>query len=1186
MFLKRLDIAGFKSFAEKVSIDFVPGVTAVVGPNGSGKSNITDAIRWVLGEQSAKSLRGGKMEDIIFAGSESRRAVNVADVTLTLENDDQFLPLDYHEVSITRRVYRSGDSEFFINNQPCRLKDIVDLFMDSGLGREAFSIISQGKVEEVLSSKSDERRKIFEEAAGVLKYKTRKRKAELRLLETQENLNRVVDILHEIEGQLEPLQIQSSIAKDYLQKKEELEHIDVAVTVFEVEDLHQKWEKLKAEMAQHEQLEESLATNIRTREGEIQTLRLHIQQIDEQLDSLHKKLLYVSEEVEKLEGKKEVLKERKKNAFQNKEQLERLVKEYTHKHQELSKAKDSEGKDLEQSQKEVQEIRLKLTEQEQLFRQYSENLEEKLEQMKSEYFELANAQTSARNEISFLEQQKMQTFEKEQRLTKSNEQYVEQRRELTQRKEAAIKRLAQFRQELQQAVQVYKQQGEKLESLRQAYRKQESTLYQAYQYVQQTKSRKEMLEEMQEDYEGYFHGVKEVLKARDEKLAGIKGAIAELINVPKEYETALEIALGGAAQHIVVQDEQSARQAIGFLKQNGYGRATFLPLTSVKDRYVPAQTISMLESHEAYVGIASSLVKYEATYDRVIKNLLGTVIVVNDLKGANELARLVQHRYRFVTVKGDVVNPGGSMTGGSMKQKSNSLLGRQREVEAITAKIEEMEQKTLVLEQDVKDKKSQIEELQQEINKQQAFVERLKDKEQESDREVKQIDIEEKAVNDRLTMYDHDIASFRQDQTSLSARIDELHTSLQGNQQQANVLEKNIEELAARKHTQQTSKETVQHELTEVKVLLAKKEQFLTNQQEKYERVCFELDQTIQRLSEATDDLSLLTSEITSNDSGELQLEEAAHERIKEKTETLQLMDDCRSERLKAQNKLEDEERIVKELQRQYKQITDALKDEEVKINRIDVELDSRLQQLTEEYEISFEAAKEKYPLTLDIQEARKKIKLIKLAIDELGTVNLGSIEQYERVSERYEFLNTQRADLDEAKNTLYQVIEEMDEEMKKRFSDTFSRIRNEFGTVFSSLFGGGKADLKLTDPKDLLNTGVEIVAQPPGKKLQNLGLLSGGERSLTAIALLFSILKVRPVPFCVLDEVEAALDEANVHRFATYLRKFSNQTQFIVITHRKGTMEEADVLYGVTMQESGVSKLVSVRLEESKQYV
>ncbi|MBM7701835.1 chromosome segregation protein SMC [Metabacillus iocasae] len=1185
MFLKRLDVVGFKSFAEKVSIDFVTGVTAVVGPNGSGKSNITDAIRWVLGEQSAKSLRGAKMEDIIFAGSDTRKALNIAEVTLTLENNDHFLPLDFHEVSITRRVYRSGDSEFLINNQACRLKDIIDLFMDSGLGREAFSIISQGKVEEILSSKPEERRKIFEEAAGVLKYKTRKRKAELKLLETQENLNRVVDILHEIEGQLEPLKIQSSIAKDYLEKKEELKKMDVAVIVYEIEDLHAQWEALKEQFSEHQKLEAHLSEQTTNRETNIHHQRTNIQKIDESLEILHKHLLVTSEELEKLEGRKEVLKERKKNASQNKQQLERLVEEYKQKITELTGLRVKEENRLQKLEQTVKEMKVALEEKQRLFIQYSENLSEKLEQLKSEYFELLNEQTSSRNEMVFLEQQHQQTVEKQNRLTQTNEQYISEREDIKQRKEALTAKLSQLREQLNEAVAAGQKRKGTLESLKQSYQKKESNLYQAYQFVQQTKSRKEMLEDMQDDYAGYFQGVKEVLKARGSKLVGIEGAIAELIHVPKQYETALEIALGGATQHIVVEDDKSARSAIAFLKQSGNGRATFLPLTSVTERQLPGHVHHTLKQHLSFIGVASDLIEHDKRYSRVISNLLGTVIIVQDLKGANELARQTGQRYRFVTLEGDVVNPGGSMTGGSIKQKTNSLLGRQRELETITVKLQEMEEKTENLEQEVKEMKQAIHSLESDLAQGSEEVAQLKETGQQINHDIRELDIEEKAVNDRLTMYDHDIASFVADQNRIADRIAMLKQIVTTSTSTLEKLEKEIEAVTAQKNSQQLSKETVQSELTEIKIELAGREQSLTNQREKFNRITFELEQTKVRLAEVQEDLSFLTNEMGSNDSGELQLEEAAQRKLKEKNDALQQTDEQRAERLKRQNKLEEEERELKELQRQHKQVSDALKDEEVKINRLEVALDNRLQQLSEEYSLSFEAAKEAHSLIMPIDETRKKIKLVKMAIEELGTVNLGAIDEYSRISERYDFLSSQQSDLSEAKNTLYQVIEEMDEEMKKRFSQTFYRIREEFDEVFKSLFGGGKADLQLTNPKDLLNTGVDIVAQPPGKKLQNLGLLSGGERSLTAIALLFSILKVRPVPFCVLDEVEAALDEANVQRFSTYLKKFSHETQFIVITHRKGTMEEADVLYGVTMQESGVSKLVSVRLEDSKQY-
>lgn len=1185
MFLKRLDIVGFKSFAEKISVDFVQGVTAVVGPNGSGKSNITDAIRWVLGEQSAKSLRGAKMEDIIFAGSDTRKPLNIAEVTLTLENEDQFLPIDYHEVSVTRRVYRSGDSEFFINKQPCRLKDIVDLFMDSGLGKEAFSIISQGKVEEILSNKAEDRRSIFEEAAGVLKYKTRKRKAEIKLVEAQENLNRVMDILHEIEGQLEPLQMQASVAKDYIEKKEELEKIDVAVTVAEIEELHQKWERLKGLLKEHHSLESALSNKIQERELKIEVLRDEIGSIDEDLHHLQQTLLSASEELEKLEGRKEVLKERKKNAVQNKQQLEQLIGEYQRKSVELTEVREREHHLLGKFETEVKEMKQALAEKQSLFAAYSENLEEKLETLKSDYFELLNEQTSARNEKTFLEQQVAQNNMKQQRLGESNQKFLQERQELVKKKERWLSELTACTTELEGFIHSFKQKQQQLETLREQYRKKESMLYQAYQYVQQTKSRKEMLEDMQEEYAGYFQGVKEVLKAREHQLEGIEGAVAELIQVPKEYEMAIEIALGAATQHVVVKDEQSARSAIQFLKRHSYGRATFLPLSTVREKQLSSSHIHLLQQHEAFVGVASRLISFSNQYQHIIGNLLGTVVIAKDLQGANEMAKYVQHRYRFVTLDGDVVNPGGSMTGGAVKQKTNSLLGRQRELEQMVSKLAEMEEKTLQLEIQVKDMKLQLEELEFDIQASQTAGEQLRTKQHDLKGEVRQVELEEKTLNDRLALYDHEMESFYSDSQRMTDRLEELQHMIEGSSSKLSNIEREIETVTAQKSEQQLSKETVRNELTELKVILASKGQVLMNQREKFERIEFELDQTEKRLVEVQEDLALLTYEMNDNDSGESQLELAARKKLEEKNELAEKLANRREERVKIQEQVEILDNDLKELKRKYKQIAQALQDEEVKRNRLEVELDNRLERLNAEYQLSFEAAKETYTLDMSLEEAYKRMKLIKRAIDELGTVNIGAIDEYERISERYEFLSSQKADLEEAKDTLYQVIEEMDQEMKKRFSQTFYSIKEQFEFVFKSLFGGGRADLILTNPQDLLNTGVDIVAQPPGKKLQNLSLLSGGERSLTAIALLFSILKVRPVPFCVLDEVEAALDEANVQRFSKYLRHFSDETQFIVITHRKGTMEEADVLYGVTMQESGVSKLVSVRLEDSKEY-
>lgn len=1186
MFLKRLDVVGFKSFAERISVDFVPGVTAVVGPNGSGKSNITDAIRWVLGEQSAKSLRGAKMEDIIFAGSDSRKALNFAEVTLTLDNEDSFLPLDYNEVSVTRRVYRSGESEFFINKQHCRLKDIVDLFMDSGLGREAFSIISQGKVEEILNSKAEERRTIFEEAAGVLKYKTRKKKAESKLTETQENLNRVNDILYELESQVEPLKIQASIAKDYLQQKEELEKIEVALTVFEIDELHGKWEKTSEQFEKHKEEEMQLSVSLQAKEAQVEELRDHIQALDESINDLQSVLLHTTEELEKLEGRKEVLKERKKNAFQNKDQLEKNIEELTSKLQGIEVNKVEELHAVKLLEEEAKTLQQELKKKQENIKLFSVNIEEKIESLKGDYIDLLNQQAASKNELQFVERDLDQLDHRTGKLEEENEKYLQERSEMEAVKKRIETSLEEIQQKLENQVHIFRNEQNKLETLKNSYQKQETTLYQAYQYLQKSKSRKDMLEEMEDDYSGFFQGVKEVLKARDHKLQGIKGAIAELITVPKKFETAIETALGGAMQHIVVGDEESGRKAIQYLKQNSYGRATFLPLNVIKGKTLSNQQLQAIQSHSNFIGVASDLVQYSEEYRPVFSNLLGNVVITSDLKGANELAKILQYRCRFVTLDGDVVNPGGSMTGGAIKQKSTSLLSRKGELEELKSKLITMEQQTEKLEEQVKSFKNKIQDQEKALEDLRKQGEELRIAEQTIKGDLREVELNEKNNNERLTLYDLEKVQYLEERARLTKRKEELQQLLASFQEQITVLDQEIANLTEQKNTDNVSKDTLSAEISDLKVKVAAKTEQLSHAKEKLNRCLADLNETKEKLATLKEDLNLLSLEMTDSSSGEVYLEEEAKRRLQDKTETLNLISTRRDERLRLQNNLEDLELEVKELKRQQKGMNISLKDEEVKMNRLDVELDNHLTHLREEYLLSYDGAKEMYPLMLPAEEARKKVKLIKLSIEEMGAVNIGAIEEYERVSERYEFLLEQKNDLQEAKDTLFQVIAEMDIEMKKRFEQTFNGIRSHFEYVFQALFGGGRADLKLTDPDDLLNTGVEIVAQPPGKKLQNLGLLSGGERALTAIALLFSILKVRPVPFCILDEVEAALDEANVFRFSQYLKTYSTETQFIVITHRKGTMEEADVLYGVTMQESGVSKLVSVRLEETNELI
>ncbi|MFE7151750.1 chromosome segregation protein SMC, partial [Heyndrickxia sporothermodurans] len=753
-------------------------------------------------------------------------------------------------------------------------------------------------------------------------------------------------------------------------------------------------------------------------------------------------------------------------------------------------------------------------------------------------------------------------------------------------KQKTNEELAKVDKQIEDQVLAFREHQKKLEALKNQYQKQETTLYQAFQYLQKAKSRKETLEEMEEDYTGFFHGVREVLKARNSKLSGIEGAVAELIQVPKQYELSIETALGGAMQNVVVATEADGRKAIEYLKTNRYGRATFLPLNIIKGKGLSGSQLELISKHEAFIGIAADIVKIDQKYQTIISNLLGNVIITKDLRGANEIAKLLQYRYRLVTLDGDVVNPGGSMTGGTVKQSSTSLISRKGELEDLKEKTKLMEKKTDQLEQQVKTLKQDVNSNEKILEEMRSAGELLRLKQQELKSEMRQIELAEKNLNEKLQIYDMERNESNTTVHNVDRRINELTATLTQITKNIEQLDKEIEDLTKKKNNQNTSKDELLAEISDLKAELAVKNEQLVTSREKLATVKVEYEEVSAKKTSYEEELNWLVSQMSNNHSGEAELSVAAEKKLTDKIETTKLISIRREERMQLQTKLEDAELAIKELKRQHKGLVEVVKDEEVKINRIDVDLENRLNRLNEEYMLTFEAAKEKYPLQIPIEDARKRVKLIKLAIEELGTVNIGAIDEYERVSERYQFLMEQQSDLVSAKETLLQIIDEMDEEMKKRFQQTFESVKFHFEPIFKALFGGGRAELKLTDPTDLLNTGVDIVAQPPGKKLQNLGLLSGGERALTAIALLFAILKVRPVPFCILDEVEAALDEANVYRFSKYLKKFSEETQFIVITHRKGTMEEADVLYGITMQESGVSKLVSVRLESSKELV
>jgi len=1186
MHLKRLESVGFKSFAERINVEFVPGVTAVVGPNGSGKSNITDAVRWVLGEQSARSLRGSKMEDIIFQGSDSRKPLNVAEVTLVLNNEDKTLPLDYEEVSVTRRVYRSGESEFYINKQACRLKDIIDLFMDSGLGREAFSIISQGKVEEILSSKAEERRTIFEEAAGVLKYKQRKKKAEYKLAETQENLNRVEDIIHEVEQQLKPLEKQAETAKNYLELKEELKQNEISFLLAEIEQLHSEWQKLLKQLEKDQLTGINIKTSIQQREAAIENQKQIIASLDEEVERLQEKLLKTTQKLENYQGKKRLLHERTKHFGENKRKLEEQKAVSKEKMDELQNEWKNEEKRLANLQEMRDKTKQQLKDLKKKLATSKETIADKIEDLKADYIEYLNDQAAKRNEIQSISVQLEQINSKKDKQREKFQNLILEREQLHSRKKQVEIDLDKQEKSCSQTSLLVQQLKEETETAKKDFQTNQTKLYQGYQYIEKLKSKKEMLEEMKTEFQGFFQGVKAVLKAnKNKQLHGIHGAVIELIDVPKNYVTAIETVLGGQAQHVVTTDDQAARDAISWLKKTNHGRATFLPLASIQERFIPKNIQNQVENHPGYIGIAANLVGINPKYQKAVNHLMGHVMITKTLKDANEIAQLSMRRYRVVTLEGDVVNPGGSMSGGAKKKSNQSLFTREKDLQEIKEKLKEFTKKTALFEEKLNKQKQLIAEKDAQLEKEEESLAKTKLGLQEVRSLNKEIEMKLDAINDNLTIYDQDKMQYNQDSEQLHKKDEQLTKDLNKLKEKLDSIQKEIDFLTKQETAFKENRENLKNEFHRLQVVLAEQEERVKSSLDKTEKLKGELESLNEQHALYSSELRTLL-ELEEKEETEAKIVQTIEMQQQEKEKLTELIQQKRSERLEKSTKVEDEERELKEENKRHQTFAQGIQQKEVKVNRLDVELENRLNHLQTEYTITFEKARQNFRKAENIENAKSIVQQLKNRIEQLGAVNLGAIEEFDRITERYSFLTEQRNDLAEAKQTLYDVIDEMDEEMIKRFDETFKQIKEEFVIVFKQLFGGGHAELKLTDPKNLLETGIDIIAEPPGKKLQHLGLLSGGERALTAIALLFAILRVRPVPFCILDEVEAALDEANVTRFAKYIKLYSEKTQFIVITHRKGTMEEADVLYGVTMQESGVSRLVSVRLEETKELI
>lgn len=1181
VYLKRIEIAGFKSFADKTVIDFENSVTAVVGPNGSGKSNITEAIRWVLGEQSAKSLRGGKMPDIIFAGSDTRKQLNVAEVTVTLDNSDHYLPLDYNEISVTRRYRRTGESEFYINKQSCRLKDIQELFLDSGLGKESFSIISQGKVEAIFSSKPEDRRGIFEEAAGVLKYKQRKKKAEQKLFETEDNLSRVQDIIHELAEQLVPLSIQSETAKKFLRLKEDLTQTDIALMIAEIKVAKRDWEKKQARLVQFNQEVSSLTTQIQAQEKDLAEKRKQNLQADRQIEKEQQTLLALSESLKQAEGQKDVLLERTKHTQKSSAEYRASLAEAQKKVKHFEKMQENLTKEVNEKEAEIQQAQAQLMKTQQELEKYQKSTKELLVELRDQYVDLMQEQANVGNELKYLERQYLQeTSKSKQALAKQSEveasvlDLTAKRQELSQKQEHLQTGLAANKNELEKIQLAGKKYQDQLAQ-------EQPKMYQLMNQVQQLRARQKSLQEIQENYFGFYQGVRLVLQHK-QQLSGIIGAVAELIDVPSSFTLAIETALGGAAQHVIVENERDARQAITYLKQQKGGRATFLPLTTINPRQLPARILSQAEAVDGFLGIASEQVTFPDKIQTVVHNLLGTILLAKDLESANAIAQTIRYQYRVVSLEGDVMNAGGSMTGGANKRgNQGSLFSQNQELKQLTAAFEEADQELQLQEK-------KVQELQQEVmilaEKQETLRtqgERLRLEEQEVTNHLQNVmndlarlEKEQQLSNFETRELQQFIETYQKQQSELTARQSEIELQRQQIDEEIRSLSQESDQMEAKRAQVQAEKAQEQADLAVLK------EQF-NHLQIQLRGARVQKNEALERQESLEKQLANLTADFTDHEMTEESLEKKIGD-LSAKREALQIkLTTTKTQRESIQKEIHQLENMLAEQNRQQKiQLTEQSK-LEVQKDRAEVLLDTHLGYLQTEYQISFEKAIADYEETEDVVASRIEVASLKEQIEDLGPVNLSAIEQFEQVNERHTFLASQRDDLLSAKNQLFETMEEMDDEVRTRFKEVFEAIRQEFKVVFPNMFGGGRAELVLTDPTDLLRTGIEIEVQPPGKKLQSLSLLSGGERALTAIALLFSIIRVCPVPFCILDEVEAALDEANVKRFGRYLSDFQDGTQFIVVTHRKGTMVAADVLYGVTMQESGVSKIVSVRMED-----
>ena len=1178
MYLKEIEIQGFKSFADKTKVVFDQGVTAVVGPNGSGKSNITESLRWALGESSVKSLRGGKMPDVIFAGTESRKPLNYASVVVTLDNEDGFIKDAGQVIKVERHIYRSGDSEYRIDGKKVRLRDIHDLFLDTGLGRDSFSIISQGKVEEIFNSKPEERRAIFEEAAGVLKYKTRRKETESKLQQTQDNLDRLEDIIYELDNQIKPLAKQAENARKFLDLDGQRKAVYLDVLVAQIKENKTELELTEEELTQAQELLTSYYQKRQELEEENQSLKKKRQDLQAQMAKDQGSLMDLTSLISDLERKLALSKLESEQVALNQQEAQARLATLEDKRKALSKEKAEKEENLEQLEESLVENNKELNRLEAELLAFSDDPDQMIELLRERFVALLQEEADVSNQLTRIENE----LENSRQLSQKQADQLEKLKEqLATAKEKASQQQAELetaKEQVQKLLADYQASAKEQEEQKVSFQAQQSQLFDRLDSLKNKQARAQSLENILRNHSNFYAGVKSVLQEKD-RLSGIIGAVSEHLAFDVRYQTALEIALGASSQHIIVEDENAATKAIDFLKRNRAGRATFLPLTTIKARTISSQNQDAIAASPGFLGMADDLVSFDKRLEAIFKNLLATTAIFDTVEHARAAARQVRYQVRMVTLDGTELRTGGSYAGGANRQ-NNSIF--------IKPELEKLQKKIAEEEADLRSEEASLKTLQDEMAvlaerleaiKSQGEQARIQEQGlylayQQTNQQVEELEtlwkLQEEELN-RLTEGD-----WQADKEKCQERLATIASEKQN-------LEAEIEEIKSNKNAIQERYQNLQEQISQARLLKSELQGQKRYEVTDIERLGKELDnldieqEEIQRLlQEKVDNLEKVDTDL---------LSQQAEEAKTQKTNLQQGLIRKQFELDDIEGQLDDIASHLDQARQQNEEWIRKQTRAEAKKEKISERLRHLQGQLTDQYQISYNEALEKAHELEDLTLAEQEVKDLEKAIRSLGPVNLDAIDQYEEVHNRLDFLNSQRDDILSAKNLLLETITEMNDEVKERFKSTFEAIRESFKVTFRQMFGGGQADLILTEG-DLLTAGVEISVQPPGKKIQSLNLMSGGEKALSALALLFSIIRVKTIPFVILDEVEAALDEANVKRFGDYLNRFDKDSQFIVVTHRKGTMAAADSIYGVTMQESGVSKIVSVKLKDLEETV